>query len=264
MKEKISVIIPTHKATDALDLCIRSLIEGQQNKNEIIIVVDGTYDINKEVLDKWKDHISILNLEQNVGTCRATNLGVYNSSNERILIINDDNVAPKDWDIILNLYYSEDRVVSPNQIEPFRSIFSQFIIKDFGRDPKTFDLENFQEKSKQISEKHSFTWDSSGGLFPIFMNKQQYLSIGGFDESYPSPSGFVADVEFFFKCQLKGLKMWRIYGLHFYHFVSLSAKTPEQVAQAQQYELNCWEYFKYKWGNYAYRDENNHIHLTTS
>ena len=46
----ISVIIPTYKEPDALDLCLKSAIEGQSNKNQIIVVVDGFYDLNKEVL----------------------------------------------------------------------------------------------------------------------------------------------------------------------------------------------------------------------
>ena len=85
----ISVIIPTYKSPEALDLCLRSAIEGQVNKNEIIVVVDGFYDLNKEVLEKWKDSIFVLNLEENVGLCKGTNLGVYNASNEQILIVNE-------------------------------------------------------------------------------------------------------------------------------------------------------------------------------
>jgi glycosyltransferase involved in cell wall biosynthesis len=46
----ISVIITTYKEPEALDLCLRSAIEGQRNKNQIIVVVDGFYDINKEIL----------------------------------------------------------------------------------------------------------------------------------------------------------------------------------------------------------------------
>ena len=37
----ISVIIPTYKAPEALDLCLESAINGQQNKNQLIVVVDG-------------------------------------------------------------------------------------------------------------------------------------------------------------------------------------------------------------------------------
>jgi GT2 family glycosyltransferase len=53
----ISVIIPTYKSPDVLDLCLRSVIEGQANQNQIIVVVDGFYDINKE---EWKRRLDIL------------------------------------------------------------------------------------------------------------------------------------------------------------------------------------------------------------
>jgi len=75
----ISVIIPTYKSPGALDLCLRSAVEGQSSKNQIIVVVDGFYELNKEVLNKWKDNIDILNLEQNVGLCKGTTFGVYNA-----------------------------------------------------------------------------------------------------------------------------------------------------------------------------------------
>ena len=126
---KISVLIPTYKSTDALDLCIKSCVEGCDDINnvDIIVGVDGTYDICKDVLDKWKNHIKILNLEENVGLCRMINLLVYNSPNDRILIINDDNVASKSYDTNLNKSYRSNSVISPNQIEPTPSIFKQLI-----------------------------------------------------------------------------------------------------------------------------------------
>ena len=68
----ISVIIPTYKSPEYLDLCLESAIKGQENENQIIVVVDGHYDLNKEVLEKYKDSINILNLEVNVGLCKAT------------------------------------------------------------------------------------------------------------------------------------------------------------------------------------------------
>ena len=41
MKNKplVSVIIPTYKEPEVLDLCLRSIIEGQANKNQIIVIV---------------------------------------------------------------------------------------------------------------------------------------------------------------------------------------------------------------------------------
>ena len=69
----ISVIIPTYKEPEVLDICLKSAIEGQGHKNEIIVVVDGFYDLNKDVLEKYKNDISILNLPTNMGLIRATN-----------------------------------------------------------------------------------------------------------------------------------------------------------------------------------------------
>ena len=51
----ISVIIPTYKEPDYLDLCLQSAIQNQKLKNEIIVVVDGFYSLNKPILDKHKD-----------------------------------------------------------------------------------------------------------------------------------------------------------------------------------------------------------------
>ena len=151
----ISVIIPTYKSPEVLDLCIKSALQGQFTKNEIIVVVDGTYDINKSVLEKYDEEISILNLPSNVGTCRATNLGVYNATSEKILIVNDDNVFPKNWDIELENSFEENSVITPNQIEPYPSMFKQFFIKDLGRTPNDFDLEYFFQFSKTYSRQHT-------------------------------------------------------------------------------------------------------------
>ena len=242
----ISVIIPTYKEPEVLDLCLRSAIEGQQNKNQIIVVVDGYYDLNKDVLEKYKSKIETLVLDENVGLCRATNLGVYNASNELILVVNDDNVFPYEWDKALEAIYTPNSVIAPNQIEPIPSMFHQFHIRDCGRDPKTFNLEEYWKYEESL---RSNLTDNTGSTLPIFMAKRDYMRIGGWDESYPGP--WVVDWEFFMKCEMNGMKMIRTYNCHFYHFVSLGTKTPERITESQIKEQACHEYFQYKWGTYA-------------
>jgi glycosyltransferase involved in cell wall biosynthesis len=250
----ISVIIPTYKSPEMLDLCLRSCIEGQQNKNQIIVVVDGFYEINKEVLEKWAKHIDVLNLEQNVGLCRGTNLGVYNASHDKILIVNDDNIFPLDWDIHLKKDYTENSVLSPNQIEPHPSMFPQFHIKDLGKSVDMFDLKRFQEYEKTLNEvTYKKTVEETGSTLPIFMSKIDYLKLGGWDENYEQ--GMVADWDFFLKCQLAGLKMSRTYNCHFYHFASVSINGEKR----QQAERNGHEYAKYKWGSYIQHNPSNNL-----
>ena len=246
----ISVIIPTYKSPEALDLCLRSAIEGQLFKNQIIVVVDGFYDINKDVLEKYSSHIDILNMEENVGLCRGTNLGVYNAQHDKVLIVNDDNVFPVNWDRDLLESYKENSVVSPNQIEPNPSMFSQFHIQNLGTDPKTFNLKEFWRYEVNIMKNQI---DETGSTLPIFMSKIDYLKVGGWDENYEQ--GMVADWDFFLKCQLSELKMLRTYKVHFYHFASVSVNGEKR----QQAEQNGHEYAKYKWGNYIQHNSNNNL-----
>ena len=251
----ISVIIPTYKSPEALDLCLESAIEGQHNNNQIIVVVDGFYDLNKYVLEKWSEYIDVLNLEQNVGLCKGTNLGVYNAIYDKILIVNDDNVFPDDWDVNLNIQYHDGYVFTPNQIEPYPSMFPQFNIKDLGRTIESFDLYKFWEYEKSISEDKI---ELNGSTLPIFMSKLDYIKIGGWDENYEL--GMVADWDFFLKCQLNGLSMARIYNCHFYHFVSLTT-TIDQKAEnkRKQAETNGHVYANYKWGYFIKHNEKNNL-----
>ena len=246
----ISVIIPTYKSPEMLDLCLTSCIEGQRQDNQILVVVDGFYDLNKEILEKWSTYIDVLNLEENVGLCRVTNLGVYNAKHDRILIVNDDNVFQNSWDINLNEIYQPNSVISPNQIEPHPSIFSQFRINDLGTNAETFDLEKFWEFCDKIEKG---VGDKTGSTLPILMSKIDYLKVGGWDENYEQ--GMVADCDFFLKCRLNGMRMLRTYNCHFYHFASVSVNGEKRMLAEQAGH----EYFKYKWGNYMKRDINNNI-----
>jgi len=246
----ISVIIPTYKSPEVLDVCLRSAISGQKLNNQIIVVVDGFYEVNKEILNKYEDSIEILVLEENVGLCRATNLGVYNAKFDKILIVNDDNVFPEAWDQVLLEEYKPGYVLTPNQIEPTPSIFRQFNIKDLGKDPKTFNINDFWEYEFEVTEDKI---EETGSTLPIFMNKYDYIRLGGWDENYEA--GMVADWDFFLKCTLSDLKMIRTYNCHFYHFASISTNGEKR----QQAEQKGHEYAKYKWNSNIYSHPENNL-----
>ena len=251
----ISVIIPTYKEPEYLDICIESILSGQKHKNEIIVVVDGTKDINQHILDKYKGKITAIVFEENYGQIKATNIGVCSSSNKDILIVNDDNVFPKDWDsILLENYNSETDVITPNQIEPYDSMFKQFIKYDFGKTTEEFNISHFQnEEIKFRSQKI----DDSGSTLPFLMSKINYLKIGGWDETFPS--GHVVDWDFFLKCNLCGFKLKRNYNLNFYHFVGIGTRSPEKIESTKINERAGFEYLKYKWGSYPRHNPHNNL-----
>lgn len=264
----ISVIIPTYKSPEMLDLCLESATKGQKKFNQIIVVVDGHYDINKEVLYKYDSvrggSIDILDMEQNVGLCRGTNLGVMNAKHDKVLIVNDDNVFPKDWDIRLeedwdiyhsncsrtywdNLERSYPIVLTPNQIEPFPSMFQDFVIENLGIDVESFDLDRFWEFEQSIT-KSGHNWN--GSTLPIMMYKKDYLRLGGWDENYEL--GMVADWDFFLKCDLSDFKMCRTKNTSFYHFASASTNGEAR----RKAEAVGHAYAQYKWGTPIMHDHN--------
>ena len=249
-----SVIIPTYKEPEYLDLCLKSAFEGQVNDNEIIVVVDGFLELNQPILDKYPD-VVVLDLGTNQGLSVATNWGVYNSTHDYILVINDDNVFPRNWDEKLTPFKQQGIVVSANQVEPNPSMFPQFIIKDLGKSPEEFDLKAYWEfEDTQYKQA-----ELNGSTLPFMMNKYDYLAVGGWDVMYPSPH--VVDWDFFLKCEYAGYLMKRAY-VNFYHFAGAATrKTHKQSDESTRKEQLAHKFFTNKWGSRAEHNPQNNSKL---
>ena len=239
----ISVIIPTYRNPEYLDICLQSAIDQQDNENEIIVAVDGFYDESKDVLEKYKDNISVLDLGHNQGMQQALNLGVINASNETIFILNDDNVFCSGWDTIIEKSLNKNRVLTLNQIEPTGPGIFDFPVKDFGRNPKQFDYPGFIEYEKSIKEDKLTL---NGGIFPFAMYKKDYMIVGGFDVMYQSP--FICDWDFFLKLDLNGIGFTRTHEAHLYHFGSTATKNGNEGEMFKATEEPAAQLFMYKWG----------------
>lgn len=251
----ISVIIPTYKEPDVLDICLESIFKGQDNDNEIIVVVDGYKDLNKLVLNKYPK-VKIVNFDDNKGAVTSTNWGIYNSTNDFILVANDDNVFPKHWDTKLKPYCQKGKVITINQIEARPSMFKQTHIKDLGT-PKTFSLDTFWEYEASLSTPPP---EESGSQWPFLMYKADYMAVGGLDVYYPSPH--VVDWDFMLKCEYVGFQMVRIYDLHLYHFGSIATRRdPLMNELSTQKEKQAHQFFQTKWGTHVEHNPQNNSKL---
>jgi len=248
----LSLIIPTYRNPEYLDICLKSAIENQVNKNEIIVAIDGFIEESAHILEKYKSDIKILDLGQNRGMQTALNLAVMNATNEILCIINDDNVLSKDWDIIIKEEFQPNSVLTINQIEPTGPSIFKFHIKDFGKKPSEFQYENFITYEPTIRESKS-TLD--GGIFPFVISKKNYMIVGGFDTIYQSP--FICDWDFFLKLDLNEIGFYRTHNLYFYHFGSAATKNGKEGAQFKATEHPAAEIFMYKWGIAPQLFENN-------
>jgi GT2 family glycosyltransferase len=251
----ITIIITTYYQPEALDLCLESIVKTQKHKNQILVIENGFYEKNIPVFEKYKEYIDVLPFKENVGMNRALNLGISNTYFDKVFVAQDDMIFSEHFDQKLLEDYQSNSVLTPNSVEPYPSIFKQFVIKDLGRKIEGFDIDAFIEFEKTIAKN---VVDEAGSTFPFFISKYDYLKVGGFDENYPL-SGVVADWDFFLKCKLAGMKMLRTYKCSLYHFVSLSIKTEEQLRESKIKEQSCHEFAVYKWGTSIKHNPSNNL-----
>ena len=57
----VSLIIPSYRNPECLDICLESALEGQSIKNQIIVILDGFAEESKHIVEKYQDKISFLN-----------------------------------------------------------------------------------------------------------------------------------------------------------------------------------------------------------
>lgn len=89
--KKLSVIVAAYNAEPYIDRCIRSII-SQKADTEIVVVDDGSEDRTLEILEKYKDEIKLIALEQNGGSvARTRNIGLENACGEFITYCDADD-----------------------------------------------------------------------------------------------------------------------------------------------------------------------------
>lgn len=246
----ISVIIPSYRNPKCLDICLKSALENQKYENEIIVVIDGFVEETQHIIDEYSNRVSFIPLEHNSGMQHALNVGAYNATNEWMLIVNDDNVFPKDWDSILEKDFEDKLIITPNQIERTPSIFD-FVTLNFGG-VDDFDFNKYTEEEQNHRED---LLTDDGEIFPFIMQKKYYMAVGGFDTIYNSP--FICDWDFFLKLELIGCKFLRSRKLNFYHFGSMATKNGSEADRFKESERDAAETFKYKWGFNPFRTKEN-------
>jgi glycosyltransferase involved in cell wall biosynthesis len=248
----ISLVIPTYRNPEYLDICLKSAIENQANKNEIIVTLDGYIEESQHVLDKYKNDITILDLGENQGFQMSHNLSVMNASSEIVCIVNDDNVLCKDWDKIIEQDFDPNKVMTVEQIEPIGPSIFNFHIKDFGKIPSEFRYNDFIEYELSIRE-NKLTKD--GGVFPFVISKKNYMIVNGFDTFYPSP--YVCDWDFFLRLELNNVEFYKTHNIHFYHFGSSVLKKGKEGERFAASHQPAAETYYYKWGMPHQLFENN-------
>lgn len=260
----VSIIIPTYKEPDYLDLCLNSIFNVDLNpdlKFEVIVVVDGFPEINDAVIAKYQIHqeLKVLRLPANYGLAVATNLGVQQASGETILLVNDDNVFQDNWQDVLEAVLQYDilsnRIICFQQIEPGVNVpvHPRYKQMNFGSSASEFDKDAFDAYVKSEVRRAPETSEDVDMHLPFLIKKKYYMAAGGWDAGYGSPH--VIDIDFFLKLQLSGIQAIECNWLQFYHFSGKATKNIDDMNSSIQTATDftrsenfAWQLFRSKWG----------------
>ena len=93
---KISLITVTYNALGTINRCIESVIAQKYKGLEYIIIDGGSTDGTLQIIDQYKDHISILVSEPDKGVYDAMNKGIKLAAGDVVGTLNADDYFADD------------------------------------------------------------------------------------------------------------------------------------------------------------------------
>ncbi|MBA4388032.1 MAG: hypothetical protein C0404_08630 [Verrucomicrobia bacterium] len=233
-----SVIIPTWKNVEYLDLAYRGLTRNSAVEHEVIVFFNEMDDDcrrwleGKNVVIDWS--------EQNLGVCAAVNRAAKLASTGYICYMNDDMYPLPGWDTALWQYINAARCVwiAGTAVEAGRATACYIGGHDYGQTPADFKEDKLLAEFGQIKRMYNVvsTWT------PMLVKKSDWDAVGGFDEKYFP--GYGSDPDLAMKLYLHGCRHFIGVGTSLvYHF---SRRTISRFDSS--YLMDPKEYFRKKWG----------------
>ena len=87
---KLSIVIPVYNLAQYIEKCLNSILNQPFKDYEIICVNDGSTDNSLEILNRFKDKITIIDKE-NEGSGVARNVGIDRAQGEYIFFVDGDD-----------------------------------------------------------------------------------------------------------------------------------------------------------------------------
>lgn len=196
MNYVISVIIPTHNRSDALDLTLQGLAKQNFDQNwEVIVVNNNCVDDTDEVVKKQKFPVSLRLLHEPVpGPAAARNKGAFVSKAEFIVFIDNDILVEPDF--------------LQRHLNSLKKYAGCWIVGQTRNLPKQ-DATYFGEYRLSLCPHIPVTQAVTEAMFFIGANsslpRKDFLALGGFDSGFKVAS--TEDGELMVRAKEAGIKV---------------------------------------------------------
>ena len=110
----VDIVIPIYNAYEDLQICVESLKKNTDlSVHRLILINDNSPDerIYPYLEEQKSDHILVFHNEKNQGFSANINLGMSQSSENDVLLLNSDTVVTKNWvENMLKCAYSSETI----------------------------------------------------------------------------------------------------------------------------------------------------------
>ena len=216
MKEKeplISIIILNYNAGNLLLECVKSIINSNYKKLEIIIVDNVSKDNSHKICKKKFTDIILIENKKNLGYCGGNNIGIEQANGEFIVILNPDVIVESNWlnELLIAFRKYGDGLYQPKIL----ATTDHSIIISAGNMIQLFGFgfaRGKGENDKGQYEKDEEVGYASGTC--LFSSADIFKEIGNFD-SYLF--AYHDDLDLCWKGRLKGIRSFYIHKSIIYH-----------------------------------------------
>ena len=202
---RLSIVIPSHRRTDLLAHCLRSVIECQPTDTEVIVVDDGSNDYIVSKTANLFPGVIVIRLPRSRGFAATANTGIARATGKVVELLNDDTEVTPDWAEPALEQFRNPRIVAVAPlvlIHPDTSKAKHPRIDSTGDE---FDPGGFARKrghAEPLSEKHL----QSGPVWGVsaaagFYRRGELLHVGGFAEEF---GAYFEDVELSMRLRAMG------------------------------------------------------------
>ena len=187
----ISIIIPAYNSENTIIPCLKSLTkQDYSGKYEIILVDDGSTDKTSSKAKTIKG-VTVLK-QKNAGPAKARNTGVRASKGDIIMFTDSDCIADRSF---------ITEMAAPLRNKKIAGVQGKYKTRQQGMIPEFIQAE-IEERYEMLGKTKYIDFI---GTYAAAYKRKEYLSVGGFDESFPTASG--EDVDLSFRIADAGHKM---------------------------------------------------------
>lgn len=249
----ISFVIPSYNNLQHLKNVYTS-IQKHEPQAEVILLDDGSTDGTWEWIQQ-QDCVKFRS-ETRVGHTILYDKGIELATNDIVGILHADMIVGPNYVKNLVKHLKPKTVVCATRIEPpLHPEGKEKIIKDFGLDFDTLNIESFE---KFVEELQVVEGETTKGMFaPWILHKEDFQAIGGHDPLFaPFP---YEDSDIFQRWILAGYELVQSRDAFVYHLTCRGHRWNEQVGRDDDYykivSHNAGRNYLRKWGSWIKNDE---------